>query len=1155
MRVPKFVSRFFLPACAVAFALCALPVAASQAEPTTADTLLIEPETFVALGSWQRTGDTIQSANMPAVAFAGFNVTQAGEYRVWTRSQDYPASQPGTRRFLIRIDEQPMARESGAHGQAGWYWEQVGTIQLEPGLHLLEIDDTTRFYGRLEAIFITATDLNPNDENRRALNRFNYEVVQPERVAGGEAVAVAAPAAGVEAVGSLQNENLVIDFLPVTTANGETRVWRRSRFTDKEGEQTAVVEAGVEPLLLISRPLDAPEASFSAWFPNWPNQEETLWQLGDRRLRRPADDRDPFAAGKVTALYPYEVQAGEGDSVLVSYRSEDGQQSATALWTLPQEGHSARVDANVAVAQSAFYSLGFGVGTDLAREQVSAVQLPPLYQFRRLPNEPTVIGSSLTPHPLALLESSALTGEPVSFGVVAAADTITGQWPTRTNASHGFSLVGQQGEPRPFIFTPVLAGKGSERKDGEALQGSWYVAAAPLPWGELMREVDTQLYNLSDYREPVSVSTTEQALNIIDLIADPEASGWDPVLKGPANIESPLTVSHSAPLIYFSVAQLTEDEDFYRDFALPTLEYLLSRPGAHFALTAEGNLYVTEVTAKIDFNHLFYASAVWQGVDALLGGLNPWLQAYASKDGAPLGNRNNSAEPVWSGLLALYRQNPSPELLAKIKHEANGWIARVGQLNMTVPRGIQPFYNVAFYPYWWDLLDLYELTDDAQYLEAARNFAWQTAAGLWATPAVPEHSEMTTLYPDNHIGGAYHVWWTGNERGRHGWTLSDQQKRSKTLARIDIEVPQKEVPAWVVSPAGLGIEQPISYLTAADQMSNIQLNSYAAVLLRLAAATGEDYWKVLARNGVIGRGGSYPGYYLSNYQDFVQDKDYPRNGPDINGFYWHHVPVHLAMLVDFIVADAETRTGGAIRFPYVKQQGYVWFTNRIYGAQAGSIFGDDTARLLFDRERFGVDSHKVDHFGARGEKAFHLVALNQSQEAEQVRAHVNAEALGLQHPQTALLRTSADDAGTRVTAEADGTFALDLERGAWAVLSFEAVEDASLAAGLEPLKTQPVSFKPDNSAWGEGRLFRIRSPFGKDSVYLVLSGRAQDGVMRVRVTDAEGGEIAALESAAYPYEVSHYGIAPQEDAIVTLELQLPDSAQTETLTFTLPGTH
>src|SRR5690606_39028273 len=98
------------------------------------------------------------------------------------RSQDFPASQPGARRFLIRIDEQPMERESGAHGQAGWHWEKVSSIKLEAGLHLLEIDDTTRFYGRLEAIFITATDFDPNSENRRLLNRFNHEVVQPVRV-------------------------------------------------------------------------------------------------------------------------------------------------------------------------------------------------------------------------------------------------------------------------------------------------------------------------------------------------------------------------------------------------------------------------------------------------------------------------------------------------------------------------------------------------------------------------------------------------------------------------------------------------------------------------------------------------------------------------------------------------------------------------------------------------------------------------------------------------------------------------------------------------------------------------------------------------------------------------------------------------------------
>ena len=162
--------RFPMVLSCLLLAFAGLPSVIGAAAPAVADTLLIEPETFVALGPWQRTGIQIQSSNMAATAFAGFRIQEPGTYRVWTRSQDFPASQPGTRRFRLKIDETPVARESGTHGHEGWYWEQVGEVKLAGGLHLLEIEDTAKFYGRLDAIIVTRSDFDPNTCARYSLN-------------------------------------------------------------------------------------------------------------------------------------------------------------------------------------------------------------------------------------------------------------------------------------------------------------------------------------------------------------------------------------------------------------------------------------------------------------------------------------------------------------------------------------------------------------------------------------------------------------------------------------------------------------------------------------------------------------------------------------------------------------------------------------------------------------------------------------------------------------------------------------------------------------------------------------------------------------------------------------------------------------------------
>lgn len=1109
----------------------------SAAAPSAADTLLIEPETFVALGPWQRTGIQIQSSNMAATAFAGFRIQEPGTYRVWTRSQDFPASQPGTRRFLLKIDETPVARESGTHGHEGWYWEQVGEAKLDAGLHLLEIEDTAKFYARLDAIIVTRSDFDPNTWSRTALNAFMTAPVQPERV---KTVAEdVRTTEGAAPLAELANADVTIRFLAARTTAGVARVVREVVFaTTSASTGPARADAGAEELLVIRRP--DPGVSFDAYFPSWQTDAETEWSLAGRRLRRPADARDPFVAGSVGRLHPVAARALGQDAVELVYRGDDGQE-ARAIWRLPARGFSARMEVSMKTPSAGCYSFAFGAGRPVARDRIAAVQLPPLYQFQRVPDSPQMITSSETPHPFALLEAEG----GVTAGVFADPAGLKQEWATRTNATYGFSLVDASGEARPFIFTPILGGAGSRLARGDKLRASWWVGLAPLPWDQVMRTADRELYGLRDYREPVTTSLTEQALNIIDLMRDDAASGWDARLKGPANIESPSTVTHAAPLMYLSAARLTRDEAFFNRRAEPTMEYLLSRPGAHFALTSEKNLYVTEATAKIAFDNVFYGSALWQGFDDLTGGLNPWLREKASRDGAPLKPRGNSSEPEWSGLLALYRQQPDAELLAKIRFEANGWIERVSTLNQTTTRGIQPFYNVAFYPYWWDLLDLYELTSDARYLDAAKRFAHQTVAGQWVTP--PVASGDTKLYPGGRSEGSYLIWWKDQDHFRLGWQDFSGRPHGDSLVRGEFKIPEKKVPAWQVSVVGLGIEQPISYFTAASRMSNIQLTSWAANLLRLADATGDDYWRIFARNAVIGRGASYPGYYLSDRLDLAQDKDYPRKGPDLTYLYWHHVPVHLAMVVDYLFTDAEVRTKGAVRFPYSKQQGYVWFSSRVYGGKPGRVFDDAECWPWLDRTKFRVATPMVDYLGARSRGQFHLVLMNQAQGAVNASVVLDYAALGIAPDATPRLRTGTED--RVLPASPDGKFSLPLEKGAFAVLTFVAKSEEVWPAQV-PVSAKPVSEKLGNG-WGELRAHRVRSPFGKDALYVALAAPAGAGVASLEVVV---GAATVLTCGDYPYEFSLSDIPPNQDLRFRLMLKAADGATEQTDWLSLAGT-
>ncbi|MDR2674965.1 MAG: hypothetical protein LBC18_08890 [Opitutaceae bacterium] len=1134
----------------------ALPAFAQPAARADGASLLVEPESFAALDTWQRAGDHIQSGNQPGTAFAGVNVAQPGRYQIWTRTRNYINNQSGRRRLLVKIDDAPAARESGAHNADGWAWEHVGEMQLDAGLRMIEIVDTARNFGRLEAILLTtATALDPNTRQRNSLNTHRVPVVQPRRVFADDAPQPPAPDRNANPLATLGNAGAAIAasivFRAARTTGGAPRVWREIRSRDAQGRALAI-DAGVEPLFLFSSEKNA--ASFNAFFPVWKTGAQADWTLGGRTMRRAADLRDPWlAAGKTTRLDPVDARPRGDGSVEVEYRSATSPLTVRGTWSLPAGGDAARVEVSHEVADDAWYSFAFACGQPVPRGEVEAVMLPPVYQFRRMPESPELITSSLTPHPYALVGQKAGAATPaITRGIIAAPEFLDGAWAGRANARFGFTLLAPGGDAQAWSFSPILGAAGSQKKRGETLRAAWHLVATPQPWETVMRDADAQIYGVTDYREPVTTSLTGQALNIIDLLADDKAGGWDARLKGPENIESPSTVTHASPLTYLSAALLTQNEKFYAARSLPTIEFLLSRPSAHFALTARDNLYVTDKSAAIDYRHTFFGSAVWQGIDDLTRGLNPWLESYiAAPDGRPR-KPNGIAEPEWSGWLALHRAKPGAALLERIRADADGWITRAFHAFETNPAlsvspGIQPFYNVSHYPYWWDLLDLHELTADPRHLDAARLGAAHTIAGLWVAP--PVRPGAMTLYPGNKYESNHVVWWKGDAAFRLGWP---GELKAHTRTDATFAIPEKQVPAWTVSPAGLGLEQPVTYFSAcANGMSNIMLSVWAANLLRLHGQTGDDYYRTFARNTLIGRGANYPGYYLSAHTDIMQDPDYPRTGPDLTSFYWHHAPVHLAMLVDYIVTDADVRTRGAIRFPYSKQQGYVWFSSRIYGGKPGRVFDDAGCRLMLDREKFGVDTPMVDYFGARGKNKFHLVLLNQARGSAAATVTLDREALGIAPGKKPLLRITGDSRSAtkpRLATDAQGRHRVTLPARGVAVLSFDAAETEVVPA-LPRLETRPV-IAPLGGPWGELRLFRIRSPFGSDSLYAVMDGRPAAGAAaRLEIENAP-----AQSLASFPYEFTLAGVPMDRDIRVRLHLAEPGAAARTTGWFALPGT-
>ncbi len=88
--------------------------------------------------------------------------------------------------------------------------------------------------------------------------------------------------------------------------------------------------------------------------------------------------------------------------------------------------------------------------------------------------------------------------------------------------------------------------------------------------------------------------------------------------------------------------------------------------------------------------------------------------------------------PDYTQYLAAWRLTKEEKWLNTAKANAQAFLNTQVYGKVTKPLSRMPFYNAAFYAYWWDLLDLYDVTKDQQLLKAAETSAFQTTGWAYA---------------------------------------------------------------------------------------------------------------------------------------------------------------------------------------------------------------------------------------------------------------------------------------------------------------------------------------------------------------------------------------------------------------------------------------
>ncbi len=1085
-----------------------------------AESRLIEAEDFQFTGGWLRVADATASGRSLLQAFpvagqrdpladAVTQVTlgQPGDYTFWARSRDFAGDRPGTRRFALLVDGARLEKEGGTHGKEGFAWQALGTRTLAAGGHLLNLRDTTHGFGRCDALFIARDAATPVDLTPAQLARCR---VKPEPLAAEAPAAFSAARVTVDAaapLATLASSAMRVAFLAGKDAEGQPWVVRRVSLKSGDTWLPIPDAAGQETLFVQqAASVTADLLKIATW-----NGARVPVEIAfnGQSVTTCGPASDPYTAAPAARFAPRALVSSDATSVDLVYRSAGGQ-ALPVRWSLdPDDPFTLRVQARLTAPAAGFYSLGFCALEETARERVAFVQLPPLYQFQRLPVSPDMLCNTLTPHPLALAQIPWQTnGAPLCVVVCAEPSDLPFVWPSATNAVCGFSLLNSRARVQPTFFSPVLGSPHSRLEAGATRVINWRVMTRPAEWKATLEACCLNLMKVTDYREPVNASLTEAALNMVDLMMSDESGGWNSELKGFYDIESATMGKHAAPLALLSAATLSRSEAFWAARALPAFEFMLSRKRS--AILQSGVDRDGEpVTGQLHVPGDYYGTSGWEGLHRLTTGLNPWLTELALPGGRVRTSTDYNSSWPWTERLAAHRLAPDVMSLADVTANADVWLAKEVYGPQLKPVDFRYFYNIHFYPYWWDVIDLYEATHDPRYLDAAEEGAFHTIAGLWSHPRVPQ-GEVTV-----HPGGSqvtYHRVWNKNDKlFRLGWP------------RQTNDTPEHAVPAWQVSPVGLGLEQPSTYTAFRGAMNNIMQSTWAPHLLRAYRYTGREIYRTFARDGVIGRFANYPGYYLTCFTDREQDPRYPYAGPDITCLYYHHIPVHFAFTVDYLLADADVRSGGQVAFPWVKQKNYAWFNNRIYTAEPGNVYGDSQAVLWIERGVVETDV-KTDWLAARSPERFWMMLMNQTRAPKTVVAKLDRAKIGLAEGAGLLYEGDADPfrAARSVTPRTAPALKDDTLTVTVAPLSMVTVGYPAAPRDVFP-KCQPLLSSHRTAAagaFGEAHAFTIRSPWGKDAVYAVLTA---DAVPGARVTFTCGGVSQVCER--FPYEASFYPVS------------------------------
>lgn len=899
---------------------------------------------------------------------------------------------------------------------------------------------------------------------------------------------------GAETLGKLENEHLKISFV-AATRGGKASTRPLIQVRTPSGRVDVPVDASAESYQVVSAPETVKmEIPIRGFYPRWPDAAKGKSQ-GPRIIWDAGKNHEAIVSS-VEQVNPQQLK-------LRFHPLPVG--SLEALWTLAPGGKSVKVSLAFTPTQNGQFSLGYFLFNRKPLDQVDEVLMPMLVNAKRFPSEEYTLLQTQAPTPMSLMQVG-----PLSWAVSGDPDSTPFEFPVPAKSHYGLHIRNPQGQVQPSIYGPLVGTPESLAQPGQPVKFDFRVLVQPGDWYAGYRTIADEIFGWRDYRRNGSGSLTDAALNMIDLYMDDAHGGWWERAKAPYQVESKNGSTQSSPLTALSLYRLTGDRNIYRRRSLPTLEFVLSRNGPHFSPIPEdtGGYAKGAMTGPVNI----FGATVYAGMWEMVNRRTPVLHDIAFPAGGirASGTRQNfeSHNQPFDEWLGRYLFTGDQASLDRAVRGADEYIARQITARPTRELGVNPFFLMAYVPTWEGLLRLYEVTKEKRFLDAAAFGARMVMTGMWTQPMPTD--EQVKIHPNGYVHGdklqlRLHK---GTDQFRLGWP------------RQAGDAPERMAPAWQVSSIGLGFEQPTTYTYQTNGGRMIMQAPWTSSFLRLATYTGDPQFETYARNAVVGRWNNYPGYYYTTFTDLLQNSRYPYEGPDVSFVYYHHIIVHLSWTLDYLVSEAGLRSSGAIKFPGLRQFGYAYFDNLVYGHAPGEVLGEKDVWPWLRRGLVSLDNPQINYLAAHNGKSFFLILMNENSAKESVRIKFNPASIN--GGKTGFTKARNLVAGNSEIALTDNAATVQLEPLGWTALAVDGLSIDVPAHRVPPPpkpSAEPGSVTVEIENNMHLRAAAIQMEPGLWDAF-VWSTAASGSLKEITLDWQAGNQTGTIKDVDYPYEFS-----------------------------------